>query len=224
MRLWHKWIIALAIGCAAQAGLANATGEPAAQAEPGNVGISEELAAALAEIDADFLDADKRAQRIAILIARATRLDPLGTASALAKLSWRLSPEDLSLVSAAAIMSAGTRSPAVLKTLVDAQGDDTVRADAVRLAATDPVDVLGRETAARMQPAELQPPGVNPIEVTAVSEPMTPELFATPQTLPATPPSFAETLGVGGAPTPQPPPPQPPGLPPRPPALPYRGQ
>ena len=157
MKSWHTWMIALAIGCAAQAGPTNVNGEPADQAEPGNMGLFEELAAAIAEIEADFLDADERAQRIAILIARATRSNPMGTAPVLASLSRGLTPENLSVVSAAAIMSSGTSSPAVLRALVDAQGEDAIRTEAVRLGAVNPVAILGRRTAGLMRPAGLDP-------------------------------------------------------------------
>ena len=179
MKTWREWIMALMIVCAAQVGLTNVEEETTAQAEPTEEEISEELAAAIAEIEANFLDADERVQRIALLIAHAVRSGPMGSASGLADLSRRVSATVLPVVSAAAIMSSGTSSPAVLRALVDAQGDDTTRAEAVRRGATNPVAILGTQTAALMQPVELQPhPSVANRSTAILSQTPTPESVA----------------------------------------------
>lgn len=207
MKKWHKFVLTALVACTAQVGVVNAGEE--AKPTKAQAKIAKELAAAIEEMDSAMMEADERAQRIALLVARTTQSDLMGSPLMLSELSRQVSSADLPLVTASAIMSAGTQSPAVLQAMTDAQGTDQARTTAIRQGATNPASYLDAETIALVQPAEVQ---------FANSVPGT-----TPPTVLTSSPVEVEVPSADAF-TPMPPPVQPPGLPVRPPALPYRGQ
>ena len=207
MKSWHKWMVPLVIACTVQVGLAGAAEKAAAKVTMDKQ-IAADLAAVLADLEAGLLTTDARTQRIAQLVASLHQIDPLHSIDILADFSRRVPTDSLSSLSAAAVMSAGARSPAVLEAIVEAQGDDSSRTVAVHTGALNPTQILGTRTAAQMRPTELQP--------ASVPQP-TPVIAATSSRIEADIRSVSSVEAL-------PPPPQPPGIPPRPPALPYRGQ
>lgn len=206
MKAWQRWMAALMVIGAAQVGLAETEGKAKAQPTT-DAEIAAALADAIAAIEATFQDAGEQVERIALLIAQTTGGLPQRSSQILGDLSRRVEADNLPVVTAAAVMSSGTGSPAVFKTILDAQTGNAGRVDAVRKAAANPAAVLGTEVAARVQPVAVRP-----------------AVAAAPSSVPV---EVAGRGAISAAPPviiPTPPPPQPPGPPPRPPALVYRGQ
>lgn len=187
MNTWYKSIIAILLACTVQAGMAHAAEKPAMTAA--------EILAAIEELDGTQLEASERAQRIAFLVSRTAGLTQ--SDSLLGELSRLIPTADLSIVSASAIVSSGTQSPAVFRAMTDAQGSDTTRIQAIRQGATHPTTYLGTDTITLIQSAQFQ-------AVRAPAGPVAPILVASSEA--------------------QPPPVAPPPQPVRPPAQPYRGQ
>ncbi len=114
-------------------------------------GISEELAAAIEEIESSMEDSAERSRRIALLVSLEAR-HPGERSAILADLSRRVSVSQLPVVSAAAILSSGNASATILKAMEQAQDGDPLRTQALRQGAAFPVSILGTKTASEIQP------------------------------------------------------------------------
>lgn len=163
--------------------------------------------------NSDLSDADKT-QRTALVIAESFRI--LGEdriAEFVGVVAERLNLRMLPVVTAAAVLAAGSRSPEVLGALVKVAGPADPAIAAVRKAAANPVAVLGAETATLLPIAPL---AVRAAPVATASAAQQGQSAPRAMEQPVASTSLGGPSLLGG--------PRPPGMPPRPPAMPYRGQ
>ncbi len=125
-------------------------------------------------------------------------------------LAERVSAEMLPVVTAAAVLVAGNRSPEMLEALILGAGGSQQVREALTGAARRPAAVLGRGTLLALRPTGS---GDEP-EPVSLSDSGTTSTTDTGESDPA-------PVATGD---PLPPPPRPSQIPPRPPAIPYRGQ
>jgi hypothetical protein len=148
------------------------------------------------------LSDEEKKDRIAMVVGESVRILGDKAADFIGPLAERLNLELLPVVTAAAVVSAGPRSPEVLAALIKVAGRAAPTVTAVRTAASNPVAVLGAPTAAAL-----------PIAAPVVQSASSVESSSQPVT----------STSASGSPAPTGAP-RPPGMAPRPPAMPYRGQ
>lgn len=199
--------------------------ERIAQLEAGNWTVDEQ-SAILADIIAEskkLADEQERKQQIAKTVGQATRSLKQRAPLVIGTVSSQLDDDSLSVFTAAAILSAGESSPAVLESLMQSQKESETRKAIVESSARQPVKILGVDTASNVRPA------------VAEADTRSPSVLASDDTMDLSYERTTTSLQIETSTDDQEPereatatetktPPQPPEIPPRPPAIPYRGQ